>query len=203
MVKDNQHGRSMVEVIGYMGAVMAIVAGVGKMVSGAYSDYKISKASQQLSDLASAIVRASTIDPNYTETVKKITDVNSDKHSDGLKLIPSTFRVAGSKIFHAFGGETTLGTVGNMFYIRYDNLTREQCIELGMKDWINNKIVDLAFLNVNGDDDWCWPANKGSENNCPTLPTKRSILAGANENDDNDNGQCNKETDNFIIWYFN
>ena len=24
MVKDNQHGRSMVEVIGYMGAVMAI-----------------------------------------------------------------------------------------------------------------------------------------------------------------------------------
>ena len=198
MVKDNQHGRSMVEVIGYMGAVMAIVAGVGKMVSGAYSDYKISKASQQLSDLASAIVRASTIDPNYTETVKKITD----RTSEGLKLIPSTFRVA-DKIFHAFGGETTLGTVDNMFYIRYDNLTREQCIELGMKDWINNKIVDLAFLSVN-DIDWCWPANKGSEDGCQNiLPTKRSILAGADENNDNDNGQCNKETDNFIIWYFN
>ncbi len=195
MVKDNQHGRSMVEVIGYMGAVMAIVAGVGKMVSGAYSDYKISKASQQLSDLASAIVRASTTYPNYRETVQNI----NDRTSEGLNLIPSTFRVAGSKTFHAFGGETTLGTRDNMFYIRYDGLTREQCIELGMKDWINNKIVDLAFLSVN-DIDWCWPANKESENNCPTLPTKRSILAGA---DDNDDGQCNKETDNFIIWYFN
>lgn len=195
MVKDNQHGRSMVEVIGYMGAVMAIVAGVGKMVSGAYSDYKISKASQQLSDLASAIVRASTTYPNYRETVQNI----NDRTSEGLNLIPSTFRVAGNKTFHAFGGETTLGTVDNMFYIRYDGLTREQCIELGMKDWINNKIVDLAFLSVN-DIDWCWPANKESENDCPTLPTKRSILAGA---DDNDDGQCNKETDNFIIWYFN
>ncbi len=195
MVKDNQHGRSMVEVIGYMGAVMAIVAGVGKMVSGAYSDYKISKASQQLSDLASAIVRASTTYPNYRETVQNI----NDRTSEGLNLIPSTFRVAGSKTFHAFGGETTLGTRDNMFYIRYDGLTREQCIELGMKDWINNKIVDLAFLSVN-DIDWCWPANKESENDCPTLPTKRSILAGA---DDNDDGQCNKETDNFIIWYFN
>lgn len=195
MVKDNQHGRSMVEVIGYMGAVMAIVAGVGKMVSGAYSDYKISKASQQLSDLASAIVRASTTYPNYRETVQNI----NDRTSEGLNLIPSTFRVAGSKTFHAFGGETTLGTRDNMFYIRYDGLTREQCIELGMKDWINNKIVDLAFLSVN-DIDWCWPANKGSENNCPTLPTKRSILAGK---DDDDDGQCNKETDNFIIWYFN
>lgn len=196
MVKDNQHGRSMVEVIGYMGAVMAIVAGVGKMVSGAYSDYKISKASQQLSDLASAIVRASTTYPNYRETVQNI----NDRTSEGLNLIPSTFRVAGRKTFHAFGGETTLGTRDNMFYIRYDGLTREQCIELGMKDWINNKIVDLAFLNVNGGDDWCWPANKGSENNCPTLPTKRSILAGT---DDDDDGQCNKETDNFITWYFN
>lgn len=195
MVKDNQHGRSMVEVIGYMGAVMAIVAGVGKMVSGAYNDYKISKASQQLSDLASAIVRASTTYPNYRETVQNI----NDRTSEGLNLIPSTFRVAGSKTFHAFGGETTLGTRDNMFYIRYDGLTREQCIELGMKDWINNKIVDLAFLIVN-DIDWCWPANKESENDCPTLPTKRSILAGA---DDNDDGQCNKETDNFIIWYFN
>lgn len=195
MLKDNQHGRSMVEVIGYMGAVMAIVAGVGKMVSGAYSDYKISKASQQLSDLASAIVRASTTYPNYRETVQNI----NDRTSEGLNLIPSTFRVAGSKTFHAFGGETTLGTRDNMFYIRYDGLTREQCIELGMKDWINNKIVDLAFLSVN-DIDWCWPANKGSENNCPTLPTKRSILAGK---DDDDDGQCNKETDNFIIWYFN
>lgn len=198
MVKDNQHGRSMVEVIGYMGAVMAIVAGVGKMVSGAYSDYKISKASQQLSDLASAIVRASTTYPNYRETVQNI----NDRTSEGLNLIPSTFRVAGRKTFHAFGGETTLGTRDNMFYIRYDGLTREQCIELGMKDWINNKIVDLAFLTVN-DIDWCWPANKESENDCPTLPTKRSLLAGADENDDNDNGQCNKETDNFIIWYFN
>lgn len=199
MVKDNQHGRSMVEVIGYMGAVMAIVAGVGKMVSGAYSDYKISKASQQLSDLASAIVRASTTYPNYRETVQNI----NNRTSEGLNLIPSTFRVAGSKTFHAFGGETTLGTRDNMFYIRYDGLTREQCIELGMKDWINNKIVDLAFLTVNGDD-WCWPVNKGSEDECLNiLPTKRSLLAGANENDDNDNGQCNKETDNFIIWYFN
>ena len=33
--KDTQSGRSMVEVMGYMAAVMAIVAGISKLITGA------------------------------------------------------------------------------------------------------------------------------------------------------------------------
>ncbi len=203
MIKDNQHGRSMIEVIGYMGAVMAIVAGVGKMVSGAYNDYKISKASQQLSDLAGAIVRASTVYNGYKETVTAI----KNGTDEGRKLIPSSFRVVGDQIFHAFGGAVTLGTEGDKFYIRFDNLTREQCIEMGMKDWINNKVVDLNKFIVNGTEEgkeFLWPSDITDKDEQATLPAKRSDLAGAN---DDDNGVCDskeggKEQNN-ITWVFN
>ena len=67
--KDTQSGRSMVEVMGYMAAVMAIVAGISKLITGAYSEYKISKASVQLADLAGSILKSSTVDVNYENIV--------------------------------------------------------------------------------------------------------------------------------------
>ena len=203
-----QSGRSMIEVMGYMAAVMAVIAGVSKIITGSYNQYKLSKASIQVSDLASVIVKASTVDPNYNDTVdaiKKGTDI-------GRRLLPSSFKMGNDKkIYHAFGGEVTLGHPPyenehhtccdlNKFYIKFENLTREQCIELGMKEWINNKIVDLYGIDINGNK-WAWPIYADTTSGISALPTKRSALAGKDLNDD---GQCNKPgKSNSIMWIFN
>ena len=200
-----QSGRSMIEVMGYMAAVMAVIAGVSKIITGSYNQYKLSKASIQVSDLASVIVKASTVDPNYNDTVDAIKQGTN-------KLLPSSFKMdSNKKIYHAFGGEVTLGHPPyenehhtccdlNKFYIKFENLTREQCIELGMKEWINNKVVDLYGITINGHD-WTWPIYADTTSGISALPTKRSALAGKDLNDD---GQCNKPgKSNSIMWIFN
>lgn len=200
-----QSGRSMIEVMGYMAAVMAVIAGVSKIITGSYNQYKLSKASIQVSDLASVIVKASTVDPNYEDTVDAIKQGTN-------KLLPSSFKMdSNKKIYHAFGGEVTLGHPPyenehhtccdlNKFYIKFENLTREQCIELGMKEWINNKIVDLYGIDINGNK-WAWPIYADTTSGISALPTKRSALAGKDLNDD---GQCNKPgKSNSIMWIFN
>lgn len=192
-----QSGRSMIEVMGYMAAVMAVIAGVSKIITGSYNQYKLSKASIQVSDLASVIVKASTVDPNYDDTVDAIkqgTDI-------GRRLLPSSFKMDNDKkIYHAFGGEATLGILNDKFTITFTGLTREQCIELGMKEWINNKIVDLYGIDINGNQ-WAWPIYADTTSGISALPTKRSALAGK---DLNDNGQCNKPgKSNSIMWIFN
>ena len=192
-----QSGRSMIEVMGYMAAVMAVIAGVSKIITGSYNQYKLSKASIQVSDLASVIVKASTIDPNYDDTV----DAIKQDTNKGRRLLPSSFKMDNDKkIYHAFGGEATLGILNDKFTITFTGLTREQCIELGMKEWINNKIVDLYGIDINGNQ-WAWPIYADTTSGISALPTKRSALAGK---DLNDNGQCNKPgKSNSIMWIFN
>ena len=192
-----QSGRSMIEVMGYMAAVMAVIAGVSKIITGSYNQYKLSKASIQVSDLASVIVKASTVDPNYDDTV----DAIKQGTNKGRRLLPSSFKMDNNKkIYHAFGGEATLGILNDKFTITFTGLTREQCIELGMKEWINNKIVDLYGIDINGNK-WTWPIYADTTSGISTLPTKRSALAGK---DLNDEGQCNKPgKSNSIMWIFN
>lgn len=211
-----QSGRSMIEVMGYMAAVMAVIAGVSKIITGSYNQYKLSKASIQVSDLAGAIVKASAVSASYVETVDMINgkSENDTLNKEGLKIIPSSFRVvkgsSGNSIYHAFGGEVTLGHPPyenehhtccdlNKFYIKFENLTREQCIELGMKEWINNKIVDLYGIDINGNK-WAWPIYADTTSGISALPTKRSALAGK---DLNDEGQCKPGKSNSIMWIFN
>ena len=192
-----QSGRSMIEVMGYMAAVMAVIAGVSKIITGSYNQYKLSKASIQVSDLASVIVKASTVDPNYDDTV----DAIKQGTNKGRRLLPSSFKMDNNKkIYHAFGGEATLGILNDKFTITFTGLTREQCIELGMKEWINNKSVDLYGIDINGNK-WTWPIYADTTSGISALPTKRSALAGK---DLNDNGQCDKpDKGNFIMWEFN
>lgn len=205
--KDTQSGRSMVEVMGYMAAVMAIVAGISKLITRAYSEYKISKASVQLADLAGSILKSSTVDVNYENIVNMVNGKTKDSrlNKEGRKLIPTTYKVVGgadgNKIYNAFGGEVTIGTndTKDKFYIKFEGLSREQCIEMGMKEWQNNRTVDLDSIVINGNY-WYWPIYASATANTFQLPTTRSALAGKKVDDP---GQCNLETGNIIMWIFN
>lgn len=208
--QDNQQGRSMIEVMGYMAAVMAIVAGVSKIVSNTYSEYKLSQANVQLSELAGAILKSSAVEANYKNIVNMVNGKSSATlNKEGLKLIPKSYKVvktsSGNKIFNVFGGEVKVGIPNNAeeakdkFYISFAGLDREQCIEMAMKEWHTNKVVDLYSMIVNGNY-WYWPVYAEATNGVSELPATRSVLAGK---DVNDNGQCNKNSGNLIMWVFN
>lgn len=209
--KDTQSGRSMVEVMGYMAAVMAIVAGISKLITGAYSEYKISKASVQLADLAGSILKSSTVDVNYENIVNMVNGKTKDSrlNKEGRKLIPTTYKVVGgadgNKIYNVFGGEVKVGVPNSgeeakdKFYISFEGLDREQCIEMAMKEWHTNKVVDLYSMVVNNNY-WYWPIYASSTAGASQLPATRSALAGKSVDD---LGQCNKESGNLIMWVFN
>ena len=111
-----ESGRSMVEMMGYMAIAIVLTASVGQLVYKAFNDYKFSKASIQLTELANVISRAGAIEPSYDNVVAMIsgTSERALDNQEGRKMIPSSFRVsniAGARrIYHAFGGLVTLGS---------------------------------------------------------------------------------------------
>ena len=212
---DNEQGRSMIEMMGYMAVAMAFVVSVGNLVAHTMEEYKYSKAYVQLTDLATGVVRAAAIDADYKEVVDGI----NDGVSQYTKIIPASFRRKGANIYHAFGGDVdislppadadlNLGEAvssdeetahSDKFAITFNGLTRRQCIEMAMKDWQNNKNIDLYAIVINSNNYWYWPAyTTYTDDN--TLPVTRVDVTGT---DDSDLGQCNRDTDNVIMWIFN
>lgn len=186
-----ENGRSMVEMMGYMAVVMSVIVAVGKIVTNAFNEHKYSQASIQLGELAVSVAKAGAIEKDYSSVISSV--------NDKKKLVPTSFRVAGNKIFHVFGGEVDLSVDSSepdKFSVTYKGLRRKQCIELAMKDWRRNKNVDLYALGVNGEY-FYWPVYKKDSN---SLPMTRAKLTGTSEND---KGACSKDTGNTITWIFN
>lgn len=215
-----QSGRSIVEVMGYMVVAICLIAGISKIIAGAYRDYKLSQASAQISDLAGTIVKASLADSNYNEVVNIIngtyssdSTVSAIQAKERLRFIPKSYRVVGSKIYNVFGGEVQVsipddevqsGVRSDQFAIHFYGLDREQCVELMKKEWTDNRVVDLYSIILNaGNSDatyWFWPVyHPSDENNEKELPVKISDVAGTG--DDGDEGLCVESND--IMWVFN
>lgn len=208
--KINEIGRSMVEMMGYMAVAMSVIIAIGKIVTSVFNEHKYSQASIQLGDLATAISKAGAMEKDYSE-------VNFSQY------IPESYRVVGTKIFHVFGGEVQVGILSNndkdKFSVTFYGLKRRQCIELGMKDWRHNQNVDLYAEGVNGTFLY-WPVYSADEegntysgtsdaenggininqDDVRSLPMKRVVLAGT---DENDNGLCSRELGNVVTWIFN
>ncbi len=211
LIRKYESGRSMVEMMGYMAVAIVLTASVGQLVYKAFGDYKFSKASIQLTELANVISRAGAVDANYINVVNMIMG-QSEKATDnaeGLKMIPSSFRVrnTGTRvIYHAFGGQVTVNStnpsdtlaVGAKFMITFDGLNKKQCIDLAMKDWSKNKYSDLDSMVINDTYHWYWPIYGTDEtSHIYALPATREAIVGVN-----DDGQCSEDT-NKIQWYFN
>lgn len=201
--KENQRGRSMIEMMGYIAVVMTLTVSIGYIISKAYGDYKYSKASLQLTDLANSITKAGAIEANYADIV---TMINTKDNKEGFNMIPSTYRVkdseGGRTIHHAFGGSVTIGHPGSdttKFAVTFNNLSRNQCIELAMKDWMHNKYIDLFSITVNGTQ-WNWPAYQTVNSGDYVLPIKRSEVAGTGVGSE---GVCTDLISNSIMWVFN
>jgi len=211
-----EKGRSMVEMMGYLMVVMSVIAIVGRIVAHAFDEHNYSKASVQLSELVGAIAKAAAIETDYSDVVGMIngtynsgtSEENTLKNAQGLKLIPSSFRVeinsGERKFYHAFGGEVKVSlppsAIGgtDKFAVEFKGLKRNQCVELAMKDWRQNKFADLYSVIVNSNNYWYWPVYKQVNDNI--LPVTRAKLTGTGNVG---SGQCSAASGNTVMWVFN
>lgn len=244
--KNSELGRSMVEMMGYLAIMITVVIAMGKIVSAVFDNHRYSTATLQLTELATSIVKAAAIDVDYRCVLANFnadgTNSSGDEcadfqctvanggytHSgltatgDAMHLLPPSFRLAGKKIFHVFGGEVGIcespiededGARYDQFSITFTKLSKKQCVELAMKNWQSNQYVDLYAMLINGQYWWFWNAygdDEGeavsvAEGNCGgtsntvcSFPVKRSILTGVSGA-----GQCLDSDDNTITWVFN
>ena len=210
--KNIQTGRSMIETMGYMVVSMFLIAGISKIVAGAYAEYKISQGSLQIADLAGTITKASAADANYGDIVKIINGEGTTEleKKERLRLIPRSFRVVDNLIYNTFGGRVEVAIPhdeiktehkSDQFAIRFYGLDHEQCVALMTKEWTSNRVVDLYAIVLNGENYWYWPIYKpNSASGEKPLPVKVIDVAGSGSGT-SANGLC--LDDNNIMWVFN
>lgn len=200
MWKNNEKGRSMLEMMGYMAAVMSLIAGVSKIIVGAYGDYKIGEGVRQVSELSDVISKFIVVDGN-DDIISKICDEHCVPTDDAKKYLPESFRVVNGEILHVFGGKVDIkpkpDTSIRRFSILFHDLNEEQCIELAMKDWQINRVSDLYSMSI-GNVPYYWEiyVDNCDEENNNCLPAKHSEVSESCKLADEEDGKT-------IKWEFN
>ena len=183
LYKSNQIGRSMIEAIGYISVMIMITVSIAAAVNSGYYKYRMSRINQELTDLKKVISQRYVAADNYK-------DVSMDTLIDE-KIAP--YDTADGA--HAFGGDVKIGSgdsEGSTFYIEFDDVPREVCMELGLRVWLVNDGSDLDAMKINNKT-WGWKFSNSIDNPNYELPAITSDVADG----------CSKEYDNKMIWYFN
>jgi type II secretory pathway pseudopilin PulG len=131
--RNEQRGRSMVEMLGVLAIIGVLSVGGISGYSKAMAKYKLTKAQDQITMLLMNIRTAYATSPDYN-------GLNAQVAAE-YKLAPSEM-VSGTgtttKLYGAFGGEVKVGYVDghtNYFYIGISNLGKEACRTLLSSDW--------------------------------------------------------------------
>lgn len=192
--KNDQSGRSMVEMLGVLAIIGVLSVGGISGYSKAMAKYKLTKAQDQITMLLMNIRTAYATSPNYDGLCEQaVKDYN---------LAPNEM-VSGSgtdtNLFGTFGGNvyvgatastidkhkkanTTDAATGNYFYITLTGLGKEACRLLATSDWGADGLVKVM---VGGDED---PTSTYLTANLPV-----SLASGYSD--------CNTETSS-ITWVY-
>lgn len=186
--KSEQSGRSMIEALGYISVMMMITISVAASVNSGYYKFKLGRVNQEIVDLKKVVSQRWVASENYK-------NVNFQTLYDE-KILPWSIKTGSeTEGKHAFGGKVTIGKgddEGCMYYIKFEGLPRDACVELAAKVWINNDGSDLEKIKVNNTQ-WTWKyTNCGdSVDSNHLLPLKITTM-----------NECQDNWDNTIQWFF-
>lgn len=207
----NENGFTMLETIMYI-SVMIVLGGVlAKYVHTVFIRYKTGRVSQQVVDLKKAVIQYTAANEDYArlDLNKMVTD----------RALPFDLM---TKV-NALGGKILLGPVSKMstppstdpkdnymFYITFEGLPRESCIELLSQGQFYGGGSDIDCIIANDLTRWgyeyslytnCGEGNPKSENvakqtshGAESITDKITLSAAVNA--------CNKKTNNKITWIF-
>ena len=181
-----QSGRTMIEAIGYISIMITITVALTTAVNTGYNRFRLGRVNQQLVDLKKVISQRYVAAENYK-------DVSFQTLVDE-KIVPHEIRDGK----HAFGGSVMIGSAnstGSVYFILFDKLPRQACIELGSKLWVVNDGSDLYAMTINSKASWVWKNNQdlvsGITNNKRYLPATVTDVTEA----------CTEDSNN-IHWFF-
>lgn len=150
MMKYNENGRSMVEMLGVLAIIGVLSVGGIAGYSKAMNKYKINKTTDQVSMLVANIRTLFSSQGNY----KDLTNAMAIKFG----VVPNDMYTPKSKgsvteIKNAFGGTVTIAASGGRakddneaFIIEYNGLSSEACITVATGDWGSGQASGLIAI---------------------------------------------------------
>ena len=132
LYKNEQSGRSMVEMLGVLAIIGVLSIGGISGYSKAMAKYRVNKTLDQISMLVINIRTLFSSSINY--------DGLSDANAISLGIIPGDMQ-NGTNIINSYQGSVLLGNPGTSddakrrFYITYTGLNSEACVSLATADW--------------------------------------------------------------------
>ena len=144
LYKNEQSGRSMVEMLGVLAIIGVLSVGGISGYSKAMAKYKLTKAQDQMAMILINIRTAFASAPSY----------NGLNNSNGIlmniipgDMLPSGIGKASGTVKNAFGGDVTLAASedNTQFKITFSGLGKEACSSLGSSDWGSDGLVSVAI----------------------------------------------------------
>ena len=149
MMKYNENGRSMVEMLGVLAIIGVLSVGGIAGYSKAMNKYKINKTTDQVSMLVANIRTLFSSQGNYDDLdnaqAKKFGVVPNDMYTS----------VSGNDITNAFGGDVTIAAAkartgdtdeNEAFIIEYAGLSSEACVTVATGDWGSGQASGLIAI---------------------------------------------------------
>lgn len=198
LFKNEQSGRSMVEMLGVLAIIGVLSVGGISGYSKAMAKFKLTKAQDQLSMLIMNIRTAFATSPGYPD----LTTANSIAY----KLVSQEMAVGSTALINAFGGKTTVeaikgadGTANGAFQIVFAGLGKDACVSLATSDWGTDGLIGIgvastAISSISGTPSAATTFNSAGGLNGPAvLPISISNARTA----------CSSDNTNSITWVYN
>ena len=146
LYKNEQSGRSMVEMLGVLAIIGVLSIGGISGYSKAMSKYRVNKTLDQISMLVMNIrsLFASSVD--YADL--------SVSTAIQMGIVPGDMRIGSdtSKITNAYQGSVFVGNPSTketrQFYVEYTGLTQEACVSLATADWGSQAGSGLVSIHI-------------------------------------------------------
>ena len=180
MIKTNESGRSMIEMLGVLAIIGVLSVGGIAGYSKAMNKFKTNKVADNVSMLI-ANIKTMYAQQNSYEDLSNVNAVS-------MGLVPDELVVnaAAGTLSNAYNGAVTIseakslstGTDKLAFTIKFDGLSREACMTLATNDWGSSYSSGLIAIKVSGtaitDDTGMYMGCPGSKANnvaCPGIGT--------------------------------
>lgn len=199
MRQNNEKGYTMIETILYIGILGVLGAILASYAGSVITRYKTGRITQQIVDLKKAIINYTAADEDYTSL--DMTKMQEDK------AVPLDMR----DLHHALSGRILFGPVGNgtnekyLFYITFENIYRQGCVELLSQGQFYGDGSDMDTLIVNNKTAWFYEHSFYDTTSFQTryeIRSNGSVAIGIRPTMDQIMKACDDEENNSITWIF-
>lgn len=193
-IKNDQSGRTMIEVIGMLAIVGAVTSGIAHLISTMHDRFLLSRIVQQARDLQKVVSNRFVADGDYSGAENSILVSERAAPQD---------MIDGDSLYHAYRGAVTVSGTKDTFKISFEDLPNVVCMELATLNWQVGNDSDLISCQIN-DDLYQWPLAAGTDSKVLPLSMADALLSCTNLTslDDDGNETTRPDNDNTVTWEF-